>query len=162
MCQEWKICIVGHPQTPWVHKARGAWDPCNTILRKVKPSCVNQTYFSVSSLPQCWSQAVVCISTPRKYPDSGYFQVLQIFLFWISLKMFCCKIFQILIQYSSVSSRPQCWSQAVVCISTPRKYPRSIGYFQVLQIFLYWIAVCTKKCLWNNKKPGSTHFAGTS
>ena len=38
--------------------------------------------------------------------------------------------FQILIQYSSVSSRPQCRSQAVVCVSTPRKYPLR-GYFLV-------------------------------
>ena len=75
MCQEWKICIVGHPQTPWVHKARGAWDPCNTILCKARRSCVNQTCFSVSSLPKCWSQAVVCVSTPRMYSRSGYFLV---------------------------------------------------------------------------------------
>ena len=27
------------------------------------------------------------------------------------------------IYYSSISSRPQCRSQAVVCVSTPRKYP---------------------------------------
>ena len=27
------------------------------------------------------------------------------------------------IYYSSISSRPQCQSQAVVCVSTPRKYP---------------------------------------
>ena len=44
-------------------------------LQYCAPSCVNQTYFSVSSLPQCWSQAVVCVNTPRMYPWSGYFLV---------------------------------------------------------------------------------------
>ena len=34
-----------------------------------------KTSFSVSSPPQCWSQAVVCVSTPRMYPRSGYFLV---------------------------------------------------------------------------------------
>ena len=38
------------------------------------------------------------------------------------------------IYYSSISSRPQCRSQAVVCVSTPRKYPRS-GDFLVKNIF---------------------------
>ena len=75
MGQEWKICIVGHLQTPWVNKARQGQDPCIIILRKAKPSSVYQTYFSVSSLPQCWSQAVVCVSTPRMYPQSRYFLV---------------------------------------------------------------------------------------
>ena len=32
-------------------------------------------HFRVSSPPQSWSQAVVCVSTPRKYPRSGYFLV---------------------------------------------------------------------------------------
>ena len=35
----------------------------------------NKTHFSVSSPPQCWSQAVVCVSTPRMYPRSEYFLV---------------------------------------------------------------------------------------
>ena len=30
----------------------------------------------VQSPPQIWSQAVVCVSTPRMYPQSGYFLVL--------------------------------------------------------------------------------------
>ena len=34
------------------------------------------------------------------------------------------------IYYSSISSRPQCRSQVAVCVSTPRKYPRS-GYLLV-------------------------------
>ena len=33
--------------------------------------------FRVSSPPQSWSKAVVCVSTPRMYPRSGYFLVSQ-------------------------------------------------------------------------------------
>ena len=29
------------------------------------------------SPPQTWSQVVVCVSTPRKYPRSGYFLVIH-------------------------------------------------------------------------------------
>ena len=46
------------------------------LLGKVKPSYVYlilKPYFGVSSPPQSRSQAVVCASTPRKYPRSGYF-----------------------------------------------------------------------------------------
>ena len=40
-----------------------------------------KTSFSVSSPPQCQSRAVVCVSTPRMYPQSGYFLV--------SLRFYC-------------------------------------------------------------------------
>ena len=36
---------------------------------------IRLTHFRVSSPPWSWSQAVVCVSTPRKYPRSGYFLV---------------------------------------------------------------------------------------
>ena len=36
-----------------------------------------KTQFSVSSPLQCRSQAVVCVSTPRMYPRSGYFLVMN-------------------------------------------------------------------------------------
>ena len=36
-----------------------------------------KTSFSVSSPLQCRSQAVVCVSTPRMYPRSGYFLVMK-------------------------------------------------------------------------------------
>ena len=32
----------------------------------------------VPSPPQSWSQAVVCVSTPRMYPRSGYFLVIKL------------------------------------------------------------------------------------
>ena len=34
-----------------------------------------KTRFSVSSPSQCWSQTVVCVSTPMMYQRSGYFLV---------------------------------------------------------------------------------------
>ena len=43
---------------------------------------VGKIQFSVSSPPQCRSQAVVCVSTPRMYPRSGSFLV------WYTLSHF--------------------------------------------------------------------------
>ena len=48
------------------------------MLGEAKPSQVYsilKPHFRVSSPPQSRSQAVVCVSTPRKYPPSGYFLV---------------------------------------------------------------------------------------
>ena len=48
------------------------------VLGEAKPSYIYsilKPHFRVSSPPQSWSQAVVCISTPRKYSRSGYFLV---------------------------------------------------------------------------------------
>ena len=45
------------------------------LLGEAKPSHVYTTQFRVSSPLQSRSQAVVCVSTPRKYPRSGYFLV---------------------------------------------------------------------------------------
>ena len=45
------------------------------LLGEAKPSYVYTTQFRVSSPLQSRSQAVVCVSTPRKYPRSGYFLV---------------------------------------------------------------------------------------
>ena len=42
---------------PWVHEERTSQA---TYIR---------TYFSVSSPPQCWSEAVVCVIAPRMYPQ---------------------------------------------------------------------------------------------
>ena len=39
------------------------------------PSPYTQTHFRVSQPPQSRSKAVVCVSTPRMYPRSGYFLV---------------------------------------------------------------------------------------
>ena len=36
-----------------------------------------KTHFSISSPPKSWSQAVVCVRTPRMYPRSGYFPSIQ-------------------------------------------------------------------------------------
>ena len=50
------------------------------VLGKAKPSYVYlilKPQFRVSSPPQSQSQAVVCVSTPRKYPRSGYFLVVN-------------------------------------------------------------------------------------
>ena len=58
-----KICNMDHPQSLAVHEVRPS------IVTYVK------THFSISSPPQCRSQAVVCVSTPRMYPQSGYFLV---------------------------------------------------------------------------------------
>ena len=40
--------------------------------------------FRVSSPPQCWSQAIVCISTTRMYPWSWYFLLKALFELWLA------------------------------------------------------------------------------
>ena len=48
------------------------------VLGEAKPSYVYSNlkpHFRISSPPQSRSQAIVCISTPRMYPRSGYFLV---------------------------------------------------------------------------------------
>ena len=50
--------------------------PSQTDPAKDKPRCVHsilKPHFRVSSPPQSRSQAVVCVSTPRKYSQSGCF-----------------------------------------------------------------------------------------
>ena len=42
---------------------------------EAKQAMNTKTSISVSSPPQCWSQAIVCFSTPRMYPQGGYFLV---------------------------------------------------------------------------------------
>ena len=51
--------------------------PSQNTLAKAKPRYV----FRVSSPPQSRSKAVVCVSTPRMYPRSGYFLVIAILVF---------------------------------------------------------------------------------
>ena len=41
---------------------------------------------------QCWFQAVVCVSTPRMYPHSGYFLVN--WYFWQNLRLWSKYLFQ--------------------------------------------------------------------
>ena len=53
-----------------------------------------KTHFSVLSPPQCWSQAVVCISISRVYMQSGYFLlntralIKYTYLIWINKDTF--------------------------------------------------------------------------
>ena len=50
--------------------------PSQTAPAKAKPRCVYSILnhmVRVSSPPQSWSKAVVCVSTPRMYPRSRYF-----------------------------------------------------------------------------------------
>ena len=42
----------------------------------------------VISPPQCRSQAVVCVSTPRMYPRSGYFLVKNISKYILQIRQF--------------------------------------------------------------------------
>ena len=75
-----------------------------TILGKVKPSYVYiETYFSVSLPPQSQSQAVVCVGTSRKYPQSEYFLV----VYEIHSKFnFCFQIEDYLFEHELLCSLP--------------------------------------------------------
>ena len=61
---------------PLLHAtAAAAATKTSAFLGEAKPSYVYSTQFRVSSPLQSRSKAVVCASTPRKYPRSGYFLV---------------------------------------------------------------------------------------
>ena len=51
------------------------------FLDEAKPSYVYSTQFRVSSPLQSRSKAVVCASTPRKYPRSGYLLVITVLIY---------------------------------------------------------------------------------
>ena len=82
MCYKWKIYILGHPQT---QHSTGAMRQGETELLKYLHYIIGQdeakvftyvkTHISVSSAgsQQCWYQAVVCISTPRRYMRRRHF-----------------------------------------------------------------------------------------
>ena len=75
MCSEWKIFIRVHPQTPRVMRQGEAELHTLQYQARWNQATYIKTQFSVSSPLQCRSQAVVCVSTPRMYPRSGYFLV---------------------------------------------------------------------------------------
>ena len=45
------------------------------LIRRAELNTFTKIQFNVSSPLQSWSKVVVCASTPRKYPRSGYFLV---------------------------------------------------------------------------------------
>ena len=60
-----------------------------------------KTSFSVSSPPQCQSHAVVCVSTPRMYPPSGYFLV----CIYLNLAMIFCKASKMFPKFLYIAAR---------------------------------------------------------
>ena len=54
------------------------WDCYCQGEAKVRLLNFKTTWSEFHHLPQSWSKAVVCIRTPRSYPQSGYFLVLNI------------------------------------------------------------------------------------
>ena len=58
--------------------AAAAATKTTAFLGKAKPSYICSTQFRVSLPLQIQSKAVVCASTPRKYPRSEYFLVFDI------------------------------------------------------------------------------------
>ena len=80
-----------------------------------------KTSFSVSSLPQCRSQVVVCISTPRMYPRSRYFLVNPIFSSLLPLS----NPSRLLLSFTWISSlrilRPPCQMPTVFQTELPYK-----------------------------------------
>ena len=68
------VLPLSPPLLPLLHAA-AATTKTTAFLGEAKPSYVYSTQFRVSSPLQSRSKAVVCASTPRKYPRSGYFLV---------------------------------------------------------------------------------------
>ena len=105
---------------PLVHEPRRSQDPCLTIFREGKQSGVYQTYSNVSSPPQCWSQAVVCVSTPgytHKAGTSNY--VSNIIKSGVCLCLFvtsvCHKI--CMFEHLSVCNKTCMFEHPFVCLS---------------------------------------------
>ena len=71
-------CMLLLHATAIATAAAAAATKITSFLGKAKPSYVYSTQFRVSSPLQSRSKAVVCASTPRKYPRSGYFLVTYI------------------------------------------------------------------------------------
>ena len=71
---QWDLCRRGEAKVR-ILDFKTTWSefqiPSQNTLAKAKPRYV----FRVSSPPQSWSKAVVCVSKPRMYPHSGYFLV---------------------------------------------------------------------------------------
>ena len=58
-----------------------------------------------------------------------------------------------------VSSPPQSWFKAVVCVSTPKKYPRS-GYFLVIFYLIFHLLISIiLKCILEMKKHSISKLA---
>ena len=56
-------------------------------VRILSPKQITIPHMRVLSPPQSWSKAVVCVSTPRMYPRSGYFLVNSNFVLSFELKV---------------------------------------------------------------------------
>ena len=100
MCHGWKICIlVTHrPQSDRCRRGEAevcilnfktTWSkfqkPCQTAVMRGEAELHTYNLKKIS-LPQSRSEAVVCVSTPRMYPRSGYFLVKYIFNFQVKWK----------------------------------------------------------------------------
>ena len=81
----WTAAAEAKPRCIYsILKPHGQSSRCQVRLLLPKQSQGAYTQFEnhmvrVSSLPQSLSKAVVCVSTPRMYPCSGYFLVVNIF-----------------------------------------------------------------------------------
>jgi len=61
--------------------------PALQYFMRQSPSAIIKTHLNFSLPPQCWSQAFVCVSTPRIYPRSKYFLVTYHSKAYILLKL---------------------------------------------------------------------------
>ena len=68
------MCILGHLGSIRPGKDK-LWVLC--YLARWSLSTYVRPHFIDSSPSQCWHQAVMCVSTPRIYPQRGYFLVLD-------------------------------------------------------------------------------------
>ena len=75
---QYLVCVKSEKYAFWITlrllgSMRQGKTKLRTIYYKVRRSrdANIRTHFSVSSPPQCWSQEVVCVSTPRMYPRTS-------------------------------------------------------------------------------------------
>ena len=111
MWQEWKICILSHPQTPVrplpPNQSQGTYTRFQNHMVRVPKAlsdccCARRSQAkyiqSLKKSPtQSRSKAVVCVSTPRMYLRNPYFLVLSIDIFLFMLGILRLNIITIIL-----------------------------------------------------------------
>ena len=102
----------------------------------------------VLSPPQSRSKAVVCVSTPRMYPRSGYFLVLKYFKKIFEIKLIFSIVFQVLLIFGTDKIR----RDYVNFTNTTPQFQASV--FQTMAVHLPLPApICTRTNTRQKKSP---------
>jgi len=92
MCQEWKIYILDHPQTPALGSMRQGEVEIHALqyfVRQSKSTLI-KTHLSVSLPPKSQPKAVVCVRTHsysiRRFTWPGFTEISFVWIWFLGLK----------------------------------------------------------------------------